>query len=69
MLDVEAEDQLRKIGLRIAKQKKVEEKLKREVQQVFGSEELALEKQVQFNSLNDEVAILQRQYDVAKAEE
>jgi polyhydroxyalkanoate synthesis regulator phasin len=69
MLDVEAEDQLRKIGLRIAKQKKVEEKLKREVQQVFGSEELALEKQVQFNSLNDEVAILQRQYDAAKAEE
>ena len=43
-LYAEAEEQIKKIGLRIAKQKKLEEKLKRDVILVFGSEELALEK-------------------------
>ena len=36
---------------------------------MFGSDELALEKQVLINSLNDEVAILQKQHDAAKSEE
>ena len=57
-LYAEAEEQIKKIGLRIAKQKKLEEKLKRDVIQVFGSEELALEKQQKMNCINDEVAIL-----------
>lgn len=65
----EAEDQIKKFGLRIVKQKKLEEKLKREVIQVFGSEDLALEKQQKMNSLNDEVAILQKRFEIAKAEE
>jgi len=69
IFDAEAEDQIKKFGLRIVKQKKLEEKLKREVIQVFGSEDLALEKQQKMNSLNDEVAILQKRFEIAKAEE
>lgn len=55
--------------MRISKQKKEEKRLRKEFQQVYGSDDLALEKQQQMNSLNDEINILQRQHQNLKSEE
>lgn len=42
---VEAEDKIRKLQLKINKQKKEEKKLRREVNSVFGADDLALDKE------------------------
>ena len=43
-------------------------KLKREILQVYGDDDVVLDKQQKMNSLNDEIAILQKKFNEADAE-
>ena len=65
----EAEDQIKKLQLKISKQKKEEKRLRSQINQVYGGDEEALDKQQKMNSLYDEIAILQKKFNEAKAEE
>ena len=66
---IKADNTVRRLQIRIAKQKKLEKKLQNDIHIVYGSDELALDKQQKLNSANDEVNMLQRQHDAALAEQ
>lgn len=55
--------------MKINKQKREEQKLKKDFQLVYGGDDVALEKQQKLNSITDEIRILEKQHERAKAEE
>ena len=64
-----AENVIRKLQARLVKQKKEEQKLRKDIQHHYGTEDISLEKEQKMNSLNDEISILQRKLQEAENEQ